>query len=198
MRRFALTLVPLLFLACDRELAAPAIAGAGHPAFNWMNNPDNGNFRIFRFQDGLFACWTDPATGLRACHATIPLGDGTEPDCGLQTGADPADWQAVLADVDAFRIAINAVGRVWITVRDENNAGDCFDAALVAEGWGSMHYTDNDLFGTAIHNANAWGFIATGNLTTTAGASAGYSGHARFRGNNSRGFLAASLQVNLR
>jgi len=194
MRKLAFILVPLVLLGCGQEPAAPAVSGT--PAFNYMNNPDNGNFRIFRYQGAMAACWTDPTTGLRACHATIPLGGGGEPDCGLQSDAPPADNQEVLTDVEALRIAVNASGRVWITVRDLNRAGDCFDAALVAEGWGTMRYTDNDALGTVVNNTNAWGFMASGTVTTPGGASLGYSGHARFRFNQSTAKVL-SLQVNL-
>ena len=46
-------------------------------AFDFMNNPDVGNLKVFRFQDDMIVCWTDPGNGLRACHANFPLGGGS-------------------------------------------------------------------------------------------------------------------------
>ncbi len=193
----------VLLVGCTEQNVPTASTDAlPTPAFNWLNNPDNGNFRISRFEDAFAACWTDPRTGLRACHATIPLGGGTEPDCGLQELGDPADFQQVIIDADAFRIMTNSVGELFITIRDLTTAGDCFGAALVAEGSGTMRYTDNDTFGSVVNNTNAWGFMARGNLTTTGGAPAKYSGHARFNfGFDNQGeffFRPLSLEVNLR
>lgn len=74
----------------------------------------------------------------------------------------------------------NAMGDVWITVRDVTIYGACFDNALVAEGWGRLHYVDNDELGTVVNNTNAWGFVASGDLTTVAGDMEDYQGHSRF------------------
>lgn len=193
MRRPSFLLLPLLVLACsDQTPVEPLVE---QPAFNFLNNPDNGNFRIWRFQDAILTCWTDPGSGLRACHATVPLGGGSDPDCGLQSPADPIAWQMVVVDEEAVRVAANVLGDVWITVRNTNVAGVCFGSDLVAEGWGSLHYTDNDAFGVGSNNANQWGFTASGLLTTPAGDLATYAGHARFNWNQNQLFQVRSLQV---
>jgi hypothetical protein len=169
-----------------------------------MNNPYNGNLRITRFKDGFAACWSDAANGLRACHSTVPLGDGTEADCGPQALLDPIpfQWVGVIDPVDFFASWIhqNARGTVWITVRDLTEPGVCFGNKLVAEGWGTVKNNDNDLLGTAPgdKNANAWGFGGRGTLTTPAGGTIGYDGHIRFVFSNAAGFkeLGARVSVN--
>lgn len=196
MRYSYLAFLALLVAACaDQTPVAPVEDG---PAFNWMNNPGMlGNFKVYRSEGNMIACWTDPGNGLRACHATIPLGSGTEPDCGLQNPADPADWQQLLIDEDAFRVIANAVGDVFITVRDLNVAGACFDNATVAEGWGRMHLNDNDQFFSVVNNTNVWGFTAHGDLLTTAGDPVKYSGNARLAESSDKPFRVLSAQVNL-
>jgi len=198
MRKLWLVLIPMLAVACDQAPVAPSSQQvAVAPAFDWMNNPDVGNLKVYRYEDAMAACWTDPTNGLRACHATVPLGGGGEPDCGLQDPADPGAWQQVLVDDEAFRVISQAVGRVWITIRNTGAAGECFDNALVAEGWGQMRYTDNDTYGAGAHEANTWGFTATGNLQTPDAVSEAYSGHARYRWNYPQDFKPVSVLVNL-
>lgn len=186
--------------ACDRQPSAPV--GEETPDLNWMNNPDNDNLRITRFQDAFIACWSDATNGLRACHSTIPLGDGTETDCGPQDELDPIDfqWVGLIDEGNLFASWIhqNAKGQVWITVRDLNQPGSCFDNKLVAEGFGTVHNTDNDLFGTVDNNANAWGFAGRGKLTTPDGGAVTYNGHIRFRFNNAAGFKELSARVTVK
>jgi hypothetical protein len=88
---------------------------------------------------------------------------------------------------------------VWITVRDLAQPGDCFDALLIAEGPGSLYGTDNDLFGVdpGASNTNAWGWSATGALTTPGGAEVGYSGHARSMFSERGDFKSLSADINL-
>lgn len=179
--------------ACARQPNAPA--GDETPAFDWTNNLDNGNLRITRFESEFITCWSDATNGLRACHSTIPLGDGTETDCGPQAELDPVQVQDVgLFDPDVpffvNWLHENLKGAVWVTVRDLTQPGTCFDNRLVAEGWGNIHYTDNDLFGVGgpDRNANAWGFRSQGRLTSPAGSRVNYSGHTHFRFNRSADF----------
>lgn len=198
MRYLQLALLPLLFVACSYQAPVEPIEEEG-PAFNFINNPDVGNFKVFRGQFGVLFCWSDPATGLRACHSTHPLGD---PDCGLQSVEDPIDWQELLINEETFRYIANAVGEVFITVRDLTMPGTCFGNALVGEGWGRFHYTDNDEFGSVVRggaNTNAWGFSATGDLLTPLGAPLKYSGHARFTWNppEDEDYREHSLKVNV-
>ena len=201
--KYALIIASLLtgLSACDRQPVAPADSDA--PAYNWMNNSDNGNLRITRFEDGFIACWSDneagAATGLRACHSTFPLGDGTETGCGPQSNLDPiqVQWVGVIDEIDLFASWIhqNAKGQLWITVRDLDQPGTCFGSRLVAQGMGTIHNNDNDLFGTPGNNANAWRFGAQGRLRTPAGGTVTYSGHLNFRFNQAAGFKELTSQV---
>jgi hypothetical protein len=198
--------IPLLLtllggmVACDRQLAPP---DTHSPVLSWMNNPYNGNLRITRFEDAFIVCWSDATNGLRACHSTIPLGDGTETDCGPQAELDPVQIQLVglinEADLFASWLHQNAKGTLWITVRDLNQAGECFGNRLVAEGYGTLHNNDNDLFGAGPgdNNANAWRFAAQGQLATPQGGRVVYEGHNNFMFSNAAGFkeLSASVQV---
>jgi hypothetical protein len=202
--RSALFMVSVLLVvpACEREPVA--LADAEILASSWMNNPDNGNPRISRFEGEAIFCWSDAENGLRACHSTIPLGEGDEADCGPQEVLDPVEVQDVgLFDtnVDFFVnwLRRNAKGQVWITVRDETQPGTCFDNELIAEGWGEFHINDNDVFGTLPddHNANAWGFRAQGRLTTPEGGTVAYNGHLHFRFNNAAGFQEIAPQVSV-
>jgi len=198
MRKLWLVLIPMLAVACDQAPVAPSSQQvAVAPAFDWMNNPDVGNLKVYRYEDAMAACWTDPTNGLRACHATVPLGGGGEPDCGLQSPGDPGAWQEVLVDDEAFRTISNAAGEVWITIRDTGAPGECFGQALVAEGTGRMRYNDNDSYGAGAHNANTWGFTATGSLLRPGGETLGYNGHARYRWNAPQEFAPVSVLVNL-
>jgi hypothetical protein len=190
MRILALAFIPLLLLACGQEPAAVAPNG---PEFNWMNNPDNGNVRISRYGTDWAISWTDLETGLRATHTTFPIGFGNPPqpelDCGPQEALDPVAEQDVgLADANDFLLSwfrSNSKGQLWIIVRDMNQTGDCYGVALVAEGIGSFHYTDNDIFGwypedgSIRTNNNAWGVMAQGKLTGVNGETIQYSGHYR-------------------
>jgi hypothetical protein len=147
-----------------------------------MNNPDNGNVRIARYGTHWAYSWTDPRTGLRATHTTFPL--GTESACGPTSALDPLSQQDVgLVDPYDFLLSwlrTDIKGQIWIFVRDTNRPGDCAGNALVAQGVGSFHYTDNDPFawypGSTRANDNTFGFMAEGRLTGVDGRALQYSG----------------------
>ncbi|HUF14137.1 MAG TPA: hypothetical protein VMN78_13640 [Longimicrobiales bacterium] len=202
----ALALVPLL-AACEAQPTAPypdgLPTGSATPQFNWTNNPDVGNLRVYRWESHYAVCWTDDfggPVGLRACHSTVPLGGGTEPDCGPQEFLDPINGQdVVLLDPTDPEVVRVLMGTLWITVRDQDQPGECFGSALVAEGLGELYGTDNDLFGVDEDDvsANAWGWNANGELVTPEGEEVRYSGHFRFQFNNQTGIIRASASVNI-
>ena len=203
MPKRTLFLASLLFVlvACGRQPTSPA--GEDSPALSWMNNPYNGNLRITRFNDGFIACWSDATNGLRACHSTIPLADGTL-SCGPQAVLDPTiatQWVGLINELDLFTswIRQNAKGQLWITVRDLNQPGTCAGNKLVAEGYGTLHNNDNDLFGggSGGQNTNAWRFDGRGKLPTPTAGSVVYNGHINFVAGETVEFkeLSASVQV---
>ena len=187
----------MLPTSCGEQPVAPVVAETR--AFDWMNNPDNGNIRIIRFEDVFAASWTDASNGLRATHSTFPLG----PNCGPQEELDPISNQltGVIDPEDFFAswFRLNSAGTVWITIRDLNQAGNCFGALLGAEGWGQINNTDNDVFGLTEgdHHANAWGVMARGSLTTPAGTQLNYAGHFRARSSFAGGGKLLSAVVNV-
>jgi hypothetical protein len=191
--RIPLVVVLALFVAvsCDQQPAEPpADQVAEAPAFNWMNNPDNGNFKVYRDVFDLRVCWSDSNNGLRVCQSTVLLSQagwpgtpegGPEPDCGLQEAEGSVDYQDVgtyVGDIPESWLHAHQQGDAWITIRDENTAGDCFGDALVAEGWGRVSGNDNDVFGTGDGaNANTFRFRGHGKLEASDGSDVMYNGH---------------------
>jgi hypothetical protein len=196
--RIPLVVVLALFVAasCDQQPAAPTAdqAVAEAPAFNWTNNPDNGNFKVYRDAFGLRFCWSDPDSGLRVCHATYPLGE-PEPDCDLQQVEAPLAYQDVgWLDPDLgfcdYDIKVHQQGAVWITIRDTNTAGECVGDALVAEGWGKIRINDNDACGVEPDDpsVNVWSFRAQGKLTAVGGETVNYNGLAHYSWSHAAGW----------
>jgi len=166
--RIPLVAVLALFVAvsCDQQLVEPAddqVVEA--PAFNYMNNPDNGNPKVFRFEHHWMICFSDAENGLTACHSTLQFDGGNEPDCGLQQLGDPVAHQDV-GNLDAEDWKAIHQGEVFITILDENTAGNCVGYELVAEGFGRLTANDNDLWGLepGSTNANTWRFRGHGKL----------------------------------
>ncbi|NIM49591.1 MAG: hypothetical protein GTN62_05220 [Gemmatimonadales bacterium] len=177
----ALLCTTALLVACSDQPTPTESAVIDPPLFNWMNNPDNGNPRIWRYQDHFAFGWTDPSTRVRAFHTTYPLAD---PDCSPLDFFEPMSFQDV-ADLDPddflrsrFRDLADA-DEIWILVRDLNEPGVCFGAKLLAQGVGKMHGTDNDFFAwypNDRNNANAYGYVAQGKLTSPGGDKRHYNG----------------------
>jgi len=208
----AVALALVLAFGCTDQTTSPTALNDGAapaPAFNWTNNPDNGNLKIYRDAFDWITCWSDAedtggiGNGLRACHGTIPLGDGTETDCGLQQNEAPVSYQDVGSfDFDDFfsnDLKAHAQGDVWITIRDQNTPGECFGDALVAEGWGHLRMNDNDAFGpdTGGNNANAWGTRGHSNkLEAPDGSRVKYNGHIHYVVNEAIG-TATTAKVDI-
>jgi hypothetical protein len=198
--RWRIPIVALLALfvtvSCDQQLVEPTAdqAVAEAPAFNWMNNPDNGNFKVWRDAYGLRMCWSDPDSGLRVCHATYPLGT-PEPDCDLQQVEAPLSyqdvgWLDIAADWCDYDLKAHQQGAVWITIRDPNTAGECVGAALVAEGWGKIRINDNDVCGVEPDDpsVNVWSFRAQGKITAVGGERVVYNGLAHYSWSHAAGW----------
>ncbi|MDH3292044.1 MAG: hypothetical protein OEO20_15330 [Gemmatimonadota bacterium] len=204
-------LFPLLFVACtDTQPVAPIEDG---PVFNWMNNPDNGNFNIYRDAFGWRVCWSDEqqadgtaeGNGLRVCHDTYPHPTIPQTTCDIQTEGDPVSHQDVGHWIDEFSSFLHAVnqGKTWVLIRDINTAGDCFGDALVAEGWGRLSNNDNDIFGSTDPNMNTWTNRGHGVLEATDGSRVMYNGHVHFQfrangeGDEDDFFRVLSAKVNV-
>ena len=193
-----ISLALFVAVSCEQQPVDPigeqAVAEA--PAFDWMNNPDNGNEKIYRSYEDFILCISfDNAPNLRACHSTLPLGDGTESDCGLQEAEAPNSYQDVGAfnEDEFFENDFHMVrkGDVWVTIRDESQPGDCFGDALVAEGWAKYVGTDNDIFGAGDDtHTNSWSNKFTGKLTTPGGDEVSYSAMGQHSWSNKKGFQA--------
>lgn len=189
-----LSLIGIVAVSCDQQPVDPTTDQAAEaPSFDWTNNPDNGNIKVYRDGFDFVLCWSDEENGLRACHGTVPLGQGGETDCGLQQAEAPLSYQDVgflnPDDFCANDLKAHQQGDVWITIRDTNAAGDCFENALVAEGWGKIRVNDNDICGVDENDpsGNVWSFRSQGTLTTVGGETVTYNGLLHRSYNNSVG-----------
>lgn len=193
-----LSLIGIVAVSCDQKLVEPGAdqAVAEAPAFDWMNNPDNGNEKVYRsYEDFILCIGFDNAPDLRACHSNIPLGDGTESDCGLQEAEAPTSYQDVgtlnednFFDNDFHKIQM---GDVWVTIRDVSQPGECFGDALVAEGWAKFVGTDNDIFGAGDDtHTNSWSNKFVGTLMTPDGDEVSYNAMGQHLWSVEKGFRA--------
>ena len=172
--------------ACSEQ---PAPTAAGEAVFstgsrtfdNFSNNPDNGNDRIFRFEQDVFLLLFQfpndfPPPGipdLVAIHSSTP-------DCGGILEPVSTQWVQDNPD-DPISAKIREVllaDPINIFVVDFAQEGNCFGLNLVASGTGKLVNTDNDLFVflRPHNNANAFGFTAQGRLTTPGGDRVHYNG----------------------
>jgi hypothetical protein len=192
-----LSLIAIVAVNCDQQPAAPVTdqAVAEAPTFDWMNNPDNGNEKVYRsYEDFILCIGFDNAPNLRACHSNLVL-DDTEADCGLQQAEAPNSYQDVgpLNEDNFFDNDFHMIrkGDVWVTIRDISQPGDCFGDALVAEGWAKYVGTDNDIFGSGDDtHTNSWSNKFTGKLTTPGGDEVSYSAMGQHSWSNKKGFQA--------
>ncbi len=188
-----------LVMACtDGPTETPTVQS---PAFDFTNNPDNGNPRIIRGETHWMSCWTGDKSELRACHSTRPHAGGNEPDCGLQEEGDPLSFQDLIFDPDdPFSDWIHRIrtGEVFITVRDMNQPGDCLGRALVAEGWGKFHYVDNDENGVGEGEKHANAYVLRGHgVLATPDGNVMYNGHYKGVMSNTQGNRDVSVKVDI-
>lgn len=210
-RLIPLTVVLALFLvlSCDQQpVEPPDQTLAAEPQLNFMNNPDNPNPRIYRFEDHFMYFFSDVSNGLRAGHTTLPLSD---PGCGALEVFEPLDFQNV-EDINEDEFLLSRIhqlfhGEVFIVVRDETQEGDCFEDRLVATGMGTVKGTDNDVIAwypyyvtgefNDRHNANAFGFSAHGVLTAPDGSVYKYNGVHRVVWEDERGLQKETSKIKL-
>jgi hypothetical protein len=188
-------------IACTEPATAPPSASSRANLSSNFGASDPANGVVYRYNEDVAVCWTDQGNGLRVCQRTEQFPSG---DCGVFEPIGGVSRQDVVtltdpADFFATQIKVNERGKVWITVRDLTQPGACYGAARVAEGWGTLHYTDNDYIGTdgANHNSNASTFRGEGTLTAIDGRTVRYDGHTHIVFNPDRGPVTFQAEVNV-
>lgn len=170
-------------LACADDPAAPPATPAG-PAYGFVNNPDNGNPRIVRFETGMGFFLVDPGTDMFSVIASADVLGGCNQN---PTFFSFVELQQVIDDPDdpmASRVRQIVLGNgLYIAVFEDFNGwavsgfdcGELLDR-LIGEGSGKVRATDNDLwaFLNQHANKNAFGFVAHGTVELAGGGTAGY------------------------
>jgi len=186
MRHLFVGVLGAVTAACADAPARVASPAPGGPAYRVAWNPDNGNPRILRTEHTAAFLLIDPATGQFSLQAAWNRQFGCVDPPEIYTLVDIQD---ILHDPDdplAAQINELILGRgVYIAVFDGWDAwtGDCGDlfARKLAEGFGTITGTDNDVFVFLREsaNSNAFGFVAQGRLTRTGGGAVHYNGVGR-------------------
>lgn len=162
MRRLALFLVPLLFLACERQPAAPDAANA--PSFGISNAPPMSGI-VVRNGFPEVPVFGDPSAGL-----TVVQGVDARVVC---TRFDPADWHIDTYADKQLRDRIVTIGQdkdiptqVWSyggPTHETICAMVLGGAEPLATGVARFVYVSNDLFGTGrgndVTNADSHGLL---------------------------------------
>jgi len=162
--RIPIVVLLALFVAvsCDQQLVEPATdqAVAEAPAFDWMNNPDNGNPKIVRFESGQIWWWDYPP-------AITPDGEWWTIAEGIEDfndmiacegpGSDtPQSWQEVnIGDRIIGQIQRNkAPAHAFHSEDFYANAWCNLSGYEIAEGTASTRSNDNDA--TVVTDNNVW------------------------------------------
>jgi hypothetical protein len=190
----ALALPAAFLVACKEQPSAPeaALQQTHAIAADYTNNPDGGSQYLARYTFDQFFGYFDRADGLvRAWFTTFPLdgyidlGNGNVPwdnaTCGPQTGTGVVHFQQISHwdPNDPTSVFINnAKGTVWIvlTSRAQGATGPCAARPLIASGWGTVKYNDNN--GSGIGKPqDAWSWGLLGDLTLVGGGTIHFRGH---------------------
>lgn len=186
----ALTTAGFLLGGCeDAPPTALAPSSGDNPSFTFVNNPDNGNPRIMRFEEGSGFFILDPTTDLFSLQAAKDLRFGCNTSPTLFTWLDV---QHVHHDPDnplAGQINEVLLGRgVYIAVFEDYTGWaasgwtcSALSSRMLAEGSGNLTLTDNDLYAFLRPNTNhnAFGFVAQGKVERVGGGMAHYNGVTR-------------------
>jgi hypothetical protein len=180
-----------LLIACSEQSKTPTAVtptAATTMAADYTNNPDGGGPWIARYTLNEFYSLFDSPDGLiRTWFTTFPLDgylfgpDGTPwpwdnttcgpPGIGAVNLQEISHWDPTHTDPSALYLA-NGSGSVWIvlTSRAPGAVGPCALRPLIASGWGTVKYNDNNESGSAA-NIDAWSFKVKGTLTMADGGS---------------------------
>lgn len=179
-----LALPVALLVACKDQPSAPRQQTPAIAA-DFMNNPDNGNPRIWRYGNSVWwIYWEDGRYG--AWHISGPYRIGMDPAvCGPDHGYF-TEGQIVWPEQEEWWTSIvhsHDMGDLWVVILDKETPGDCLGKAVVAQGPATFRaiYTDagDAWFGIDNGRANSsiMNFASEGDLTTPAGGTVRYNGH---------------------
>jgi hypothetical protein len=149
MRKLALTLIPLLVLACGREPAAPTTGNSASPSFDFQNGPANpGESGVLR-TDFVLVNWETPhpSEGLTVRHFNAEDLDL----CGGATPFPTVEIQWVVGQLATQRFAKSDDLPVYVyrypdVVPPFNNFGTEY-CAYLASNWiyrGTSRYLQHD------------------------------------------------------
>lgn len=182
----AVALPLCLAAACSDQPAAPRQV-VSNMAKDYMNNLGGGGPWILRGSNQWFAVgWSNDAGTLHVVQTAFPLeywgapwDDAACGPPGLFTAPENfqeiSHWDPTHTDWNA-RYFVNALDdSLWVLLLDTAKPGPCLGWAIVASGWGRVHYNDNDQTETASNEA--WSFKGNGTLVTPGGQKGQYSGH---------------------
>ncbi len=194
--RFLAILACALPLACSDTSRTPT-ATSPPPAPRLAANPASNGSIIVRFDDWVgwwYVAWYDPGLDMIGAVTSYDMVSG----CG---GGDPAvlpsDWKVVQSG--KFEDLYHRVGQlsevyIFIYDGDWSTWGIC--KPPIMRGIGTARTTDNDVTGTGGNGANAWGVMASGQVTDGNGQAYRYSGHVRGV-TNPDGTYKEELSINL-
>jgi hypothetical protein len=178
-----LTLVAFVAVSCDQQPVEPQPDQVAEATFDWMNNPDNGNPKILRYEDEY---WWQPWDVDREWLGIMQ----TEPApwfCDLGEDSGPIAFQRIVHDpeVEEGLEKLLAKGEVWVAVWDASSCNwdagypDCAvscdfftSTEPIATGYAKVSQRDNDLNAWTCerNSTNVWGTKSQGQLDLTDGS----------------------------
>jgi len=162
--RIPLVAVLALFVVagCDQQPAAPTTdqAVAEAPAFNWMNNPDNGNPNIVRYEGG-WIWWWDYPPAITPDGEWWTIAEGIEDfndmiACEGPGSDTPQSWQEVNIGDRIIGQMQRKKAPAYAFHSEDFYANRWCDLSgyEIAEGTASTRLNDNDA--TVVTDNNVW------------------------------------------
>ncbi len=178
--RFLAVLACALPLACSDTSTAPT---APPPVPSLSANPASNGSVVVRWNDWagwMWVGWYDPGLDVIGVFAS-----GDIPAlCAGQAGAFlPSDWKYVASGrFEDLYHSIATFPEMYLFIYDGGWTTFDLCTAPIMRGMGTARLTDNDRnpYGVRAGNgANAWGFMASGQVTDANGQAYRFSGHVR-------------------